>query len=109
MHNAELARANNLDESLLNDPDFRRLLARRSRLRWGLSGVLITAYLTWALAGIYAQDALAVKFMGWSVSWGIVVGYFIIALSIALSLMYVRIVNRLHLSHHARQSLNNDG
>ena len=109
MNNAELAPANNLDDSLLNDPGFRRLLARRSRLRWGLSGVLIAAYITWALAGIYAQDALAVKFMGWSVSWGIVIGYFIIALSIALSLMYVRIVNRLYLSHHAGQSLNNDG
>lgn len=106
MNNDESAGTDPVDVSILNDPGFRRLLAVRSRLRWILTGVLIAAYVTWALAGIYASDALAAKFMGSTISWGIVVGYFIIAMSIVLSLIYVRVVNRLYLSHREERSPN---
>ncbi len=34
-------------------------------------------------------------FAGSSLPWGIVLGYFIIASSIALSLIYVRVINKL--------------
>ena len=107
MKNAESADTDAVDVTILDDPDFRRLLVVRSRLRWTLSGVLIAAYLTWALAGIYASDVLATKFMGSSLSWGIVIGYFIIALSIVFSLTYVRMINRLYISHREKRSLNN--
>ncbi len=83
------------DVSVLNDPQFQKLLTRRSRLRWGLSGLLITAYLAYGMAGIYASDLLGTKFMNSSISWGIVIGYAIIALSIVLSLVYVRVIRRL--------------
>lgn len=106
MKYADSASTDTVDVSILDDPDFRRLLAFRSRLRWILTGMLIAAYITWALAGIYVSDALAAKFMGSSISWGIVVGYLIIALSIACSLIYVRVINRLYLSHHAKRSRN---
>jgi uncharacterized membrane protein (DUF485 family) len=106
MNKFESADTDTVDVSILDDPDFRQLLAVRSRLRWILTALLIVAYLTWALAGIYASEAFAAKFMGSSISRGIVVGYFIIALSIALSLIYVRVVNRLHLSHREKRSVN---
>ncbi len=83
------------DVSILDDPQFQKLLRRRSQLRWGLSGLLITAYLAYSMAGIYASDLLGTKFMNSSISWGIVIGYAIRALSIVLSLVYVRVIRRL--------------
>lgn len=82
-------------EQRLEDPAFRELLARRSRLRWGLTGTLLGAYLAYGLAGLYAADALAAPFMGSAVTWGIVLGYAIILLAIGLSIYYVGAVNRL--------------
>ena len=83
------------DESLLNDPGFRRLLVRRSRWRWGLSGGLIGAYLAYGLAGVYFADAFGRPFFGSSMPWGIALGYLIIALSVGLSMLYIRVVGRL--------------
>jgi len=84
------------DESeILADPEFQRILTLRSRWRWGLSGLLIGAYLLWAVGGIYFSTAYAAPFMGMALPWGMAVGLVIIALSIVLSIAYVRIVNRL--------------
>jgi len=84
------------DESeLIRDPEFQKLLKIRSRWRWGLSGGLVGGYLVYIIAGIYIPDAYAMPFAGSSLPWGIVLGYFIIALSIALSLIYVRVINKL--------------
>ena len=51
-------------EKMLADPHFQRLLARRSRLRWGFSGILIGAYLSWGILGVYFADAYAAPFFG---------------------------------------------
>ncbi len=84
------------DESeLIRDPEFQKLLKIRSRWRWGLSSGLVGAYLVYIVAGIYIPDAYAMPFAGSSLPWGIVLGYFIIASSIALSLIYVRVINKL--------------
>lgn len=80
---------------LLNDPDFQRLLHRRSRLRWGLSGMLVAAYLGYGLAGLYFQEILARPFLGSAVTWSLLVGYGIILLGIACSIFYVWQVNRI--------------
>jgi uncharacterized membrane protein (DUF485 family) len=84
-----------VDESLLNDPDVSRLLKRRSRLRWGLSGGLIGIYLAYCLAGVYLPDVLARPVPGSSIPWGIALGYLIMALSVFLSVLYIRIVGRM--------------
>jgi uncharacterized membrane protein (DUF485 family) len=84
------------DESeIMRDPEFQKLLKIRSRWRWGLSGGLVGGYLVYIIAGIYIPDAYAMPFAGSSLPWGIVLGYFIIASSIALSLIYVRVINKL--------------
>lgn len=80
---------------LLNDPDFRRLLRRRSRLRWGLTATLVAAYLVYGMAGLYATEVLAAPFLGSAITWGIVLGYSIILLGIACSIYYVWQVNRI--------------
>lgn len=86
-----------LDElSVLRDPRFQKLLRQRSRLRWGLTGLLVGAYFVYSLAGIYASELLATRFMNSSISWWIVIGYLIMAVAIALSLAYVRIVRQLY-------------
>lgn len=80
---------------LLNDPDFQRLLRRRSRLRWGLTATLVTAYIAYSMAGLYATEVLATPFFGSATTWGIVLGYCIILLGIACSIYYVWQVNRI--------------
>ena len=83
------------EADILHDPEFQKLLKIRSRWRWGLSGGLVGGYLVYIVAGIYIPDAYAMPFAGSSLPWGIVLGYFIIASSIALSLIYVRVINKL--------------
>lgn len=82
-------------DELLNDPDFKRLLRRRSRLRWGLAGLLIVAYLAYGIAGLYAADILARPLPGSAITWGLLLGYSIILLGIACSIYYVWQVNRI--------------
>ena len=83
------------EAELLRDPEFQKLLAQRSRWRWGLSGSLIGIYFAYCLAGIYLTETFGLPFLGSSITWGIVLGYLIIALAIVLSIFYIRIVGRL--------------
>jgi uncharacterized membrane protein (DUF485 family) len=83
------------EATVLKDPAFQRLLKRRSHWRWGLSGGLIGAYLAYCLAGVYLPDVLARPVLGSSIPWGIALGYLIIALSVFLSILYIRIVGRI--------------
>lgn len=81
--------------ALLNDPEFMELLRRRSRLRWGLAGLLTVAYLAYGIGGLYAPGFFALRLGGSAVSLAVVLGYTIILLGIACSIFYVWQVNRL--------------
>ncbi len=83
------------DAELLRDPVFCKLLARRSRWRWWLSGSMIGAYLVWAVGSIYFAEAYAAPIMNSAIPWGIAAGLLIILVSIVLSIVYVGVVNRL--------------
>jgi len=83
------------EDDVLHDPVFQRLLARRSRWRWGLSTLLIGAYLGWGVGGIYFPHAYARPLPGSMMPWGMAAGILIILLSILLSIAYVRIVSRI--------------
>lgn len=83
------------EASVFEDPEFQKLLRQRSRWRWGLSGFLILAYIVYAIAGIYFAEVFSTPVFGTSILFGMALGDLIIALSIALSLVYIRIVNRL--------------
>ncbi len=80
---------------LLEDPEFQEFLRQKNRWRWGFSGFLILTYIVYAIAGIYFGEAYAKPVFGTSIPFGMAVGDLIIAFSIVLSLVYVRIVNRL--------------
>ena len=83
------------EPEILRDPEFQKLLAQRSRWRWGLSGSLIGIYFAYCIAGVYLADVFGRPFMGSSITWGIVLGYLIIALGIVLAILYIRVVGRL--------------
>lgn len=83
------------DDKLYHDPNFRQALARRSRWRWGLSALLIGAYLLWGVAGIYFRQAYAAPIPGTTIPAGMVAGIVIILLSVVLSIVYVRVVGRI--------------
>ncbi len=83
------------EAEIFRDPEFQQLLKRRSQWRWGLSGGLIGIYLAYCLVGIYFPDAFAHPVPGSSIPWGIALAYLIIALSVFLSILYIRIVGRL--------------
>ena len=89
------------DKSSIRDPGFRRILARRSRWRWSLSGIVIITYIGWALTGVYLPESYARGIAGTSIPVGLVIGYVIIALSIVLSVVYVYVTNR----HEAADAL----
>ena len=92
-------------EKMLEDPHFQRLLARRSRLRWGFSGVLIGAYLAWGILGVYFADAYAAPFLGNTLPTGLALGFMIIGLSMILAAVYVRLVNKIEAdAAHGRDS-----
>ena len=91
------------DVTIFDDPEFQKLLRSRSRWRWGFSGGLVGSYLMYVLAGIYIPDVYALPFLGSSVPWGLVLGYLIIAASIAMSIIYVRVVNKLKGFHADEQ------
>ncbi len=83
------------EADILRDPEFQKMMAQRSRWRWGLSGGLIGLYFAYCFAGIYFADAFSRPMLGSSITWAIGLGYMIIALAIILSILYIRIVGRL--------------
>ena len=82
------------DDRLANG-EFQALMRQRNRWRWGLSALLVIAYLVYGVAGVYIGDVYAKPFFGWALPWGLALGYLIIFASIALSILYVRVANRL--------------
>jgi uncharacterized membrane protein (DUF485 family) len=94
------------EADVFRDPEFQKRLKRRSRWRWGLSGLLIGAYLVWSVGGVYFPAAYAAPVPGSALPWGIVVGMLIITCSIVLSVVYVRIVNRLEEAELREQETN---
>jgi len=82
-------------EAIFNDPAFQAMLKKRSRLRWGFSISLIGAYIGYGIMGLQIPDAYATSFFGSSLPWGMALGFVLIGSSIVMSVLYVRIVNRL--------------
>ena len=79
----------------LEDPDFQRLLKKRSRWRWGMSTLLLGSYLLYSVAGVYLDEAFATTVPGTSLPWGLAIGFTLIFASIILSIVYVQVINRL--------------
>ena len=84
------------DNAIIQNPAFRTVYARRSRLRWGFTILLCVAYFTYAMAGLYFPAVVSRPFMGTAISWSMFVGYVIIFMSIVLAIAYVSLSNKLN-------------
>tara|TARA_B100001750_G_scaffold163598_1_gene132286 strand:- start:1221 stop:1514 length:294 start_codon:yes stop_codon:yes gene_type:complete len=82
------------DGESTSDPEIQAALARRSRLRWTYSVLLIGVYLAWAVTGVYLPAFYASPFLGLALPTGIAMAFAIIGLSILLAAIYVRKVDR---------------
>ena len=83
-----------LYERIDADPRFHALARRRSQLGWSLSGAVLVAYYGFILAIAFAPDLLARPLGPATVlTWGIVGGLAVIALSVALTGVYIQRAN----------------
>ncbi|MGI9261507.1 MAG: DUF485 domain-containing protein [Woeseiaceae bacterium] len=83
------------DAELLNDPEFQRIMKRRSLLRWSFSGVILGVYLLWGICGVYFADFYAAPFFGNTLPTGLAMGFMIIALAMIMAVVYVRLTNKI--------------
>ncbi len=83
------------NEAVLQDPAFQAMMSTRSRLRWGLTTVLILIYLAYGFAGLYFPEVMALPSFGTSMPWVMSLGFLITVLSIILSIAYIHIVGGL--------------
>ncbi len=76
------------------DPRYVAVVARRSRLGWTLSGMMLAVYLAFLLVIAFDKALLAQPIGGGATSVGIPVGIGLILLVIVLTGIYVRAANR---------------
>ena len=74
---------------------FAHLLKRRGRLRWTLTIAIVAIYISYGLLGIQFSEAYGASFFDTSLSWGLVSGFVIMALSVVCSLVYVYLSNKM--------------
>jgi len=84
----------NDNSEMLDDPEFQRVIRRRSRLRWSFSGVILGVYLLWGICGVYFADFYAAPFFGNTLPTGLAMGFMIIALAMIMAVVYVRLTNK---------------
>jgi uncharacterized membrane protein (DUF485 family) len=88
MDDAQLAR-------IAEDPRYRRLVKRRNRFTWILTGVMLAAYFGYILLIAFDKEFLARPISAGAVtSIGIPLGLGVILLAIALTGIYVRRASR---------------
>jgi uncharacterized membrane protein (DUF485 family) len=83
------------NEAVLRDPAFQALMSKRSRLRWGMTTVMVFVYLVYGFAGLYFPEVMALPSFGTSMPWVMSLGFLITVLSIVLSIAYIHIVGGL--------------
>lgn len=84
-----------LYEHVKNNPKYQQLIARRSRLAWGLSSIILLMYFSFILLIAFAPDFLGQPISASSmITFGIPIGVFIIITAFVLTGIYVRKANK---------------
>jgi uncharacterized membrane protein (DUF485 family) len=78
---------------IAGDPRYETLLRRRGRFTWLLTGVMLAVYFGFILLIAFDKAFLAQPIGGGVTSLGIVIGFAIILLAIALTGLYVHRAN----------------
>lgn len=80
-------------ERLAEDARYQRLVRRRGRLSWLLTGLMLVTYLGFILLVAFAKPLLAQPIAGGATTLGIPLGLGVIAVAIILTGFYVRRAN----------------
>lgn len=80
--------------AIAQDPRYRRLVRRRARFAWLLTGVMLVVFFGYILLIAFDKALLARPAFGGTTSLGIPLGIGVILVGIALTGVYVRRANR---------------
>ena len=86
-------RAADASLGILDNPDFKELVAARTSFAWTLSIVMVVVYLAFILLVAFAHDLMATKVGGGPMSLGIVLGLAVIVFAFILTGVYVTRAN----------------
>jgi len=75
------------------DPDYHRLVSRRSSYGWTLSIVMLIVYYGYILLIAFNRDLLATRIGSGVMTWGIPIGLFVIVFTVAITGIYVHRAN----------------
>ena len=75
------------------DPDYHKLVSRRSTYGWVLSVVMLVVFYGYILLIAFNRDLLATKIGSGVTTWGIPIGLFVIVFTVVITGIYVRRAN----------------
>ena len=80
-------------EQILQNPKFKEMVAKKSRLSWTLTAIMLIVYVGFMLLVGYNKEFLMTSFSGGVTTWGMPLGLSIIVLSFVLCGVYSYIAN----------------
>lgn len=75
------------------DPDYHKLVARRSRYGWTLAVCMLVVYYGYILLIAFNPEFLATRIGAGVMTWGIPIGLFVILFTVIITGIYVRRAN----------------
>ncbi|CDY79231.1 Putative membrane protein, clustering with ActP [Caballeronia glathei] len=86
-----------MDEDLVSKikaiPQYRSLVAQRSKLGWTLTAAMLVVYYGYVLLIAFDKDLLASRMNSGVMTWGIPIGLFVIVFTVVITGYYVRHAN----------------
>src|SRR5690606_28626777 len=80
-------------DRILQNPKFKEMVAKKSRLSWTLTAIMLFVYVVFMLLVGYNKDFLLSSLSGGVTTWGIPLGLGIIVLSFLLCGVYSYLAN----------------
>lgn len=81
-------------QRIADDPKYRELVAKRSKISWILSSIVLVIFFGYMLLVAFAGPFLGTRISNMTTTIGIPIGIFVILSSILLTGIYVRLANR---------------
>ena len=80
-------------EAILQNPKFKEMVAKKSKLSWTLTAIMLFVYVGFMLLVGYNKEFLMSSFSGGVTTWGMPLGLSIIVLSFVLCGVYSYVAN----------------
>jgi len=75
------------------NPRYRELVRKRTRLGWSLTAIMLVVYYGYVLLIAFDKELLATRTGSGVMTWGMPIGLFVIAFTVAITGFYVRHAN----------------